>query len=41
MLIFDFEGSRRSLKIMRISKGKCWVKHIELHRPEDVEVVSQ
>lgn len=40
VLIFEDGDKRTCLKIMRLSKGKCWVKQIELHKPEDVEVVD-
>lgn len=39
LLIFDYEGSKTKLKIMRMDKrsGKVWGKEIILHKPEDLE----
>lgn len=37
VLIFDFEGSKLYLKIMRKRHGKVWAKRVELHRPDEVE----
>jgi hypothetical protein len=40
VLVFEFEGTRTCLKIMRKSGDKVWAKHIDLVKPEDVEVVD-
>lgn len=40
VLIFDYEGSPVNLKIMRKKQGRVWAKKIDLHNPDDVEVVE-
>lgn len=38
VLIFNYEGSKTMLKIMRKYKGKVWAKEIWLYRPDQIEI---
>lgn len=40
ILIFDFEGSKNYLKIMRIKKPKIWVKQVETYSIEEFEQMT-
>lgn len=40
VLIFNYEGSKTMLKIMRKHKGKVWAKEIWLYRPDQVGIVD-
>lgn len=41
VMIFDYEGSKTYLKIMRKRKGKVWAKEIQMYRPEEVGIVNK
>lgn len=38
VLIFNYEGSKTMLKIMRKYKDKVWAKEIWLYRPDQIEI---
>lgn len=38
VFMFDYEGSRTELKIMRITpKGRVWAREIHTHHPDEVK----
>ncbi len=41
VMIFEFEGSKTYLKIMRKHKGKVWAKEIQLYRPDQIDIVDR
>lgn len=41
ILVFDYEGSKTCIKIMRKFKGKVWGKEVQLYRPDQVEVTDK
>lgn len=41
VLMFDFEGSRLELKIMRKHNKKVWAKQITTHHPDEVVVTQK
>lgn len=41
VLIFDFEGSKTYLKIVRKRNGKVWAKEIDTYSPEEVIIVNR
>lgn len=38
VMVFDFEGSKTYLKVMRKRNGKVWVKNNYLYHPDEVEI---
>lgn len=40
ILVFDFEGSKNYLKIMRINKPKIWVKQVDTYSIEEFETMT-
>jgi hypothetical protein len=41
VMMFDFEGSRNDLKIMRKHNKKVWAKQIVTHHPDEVIVTQK
>ena len=37
VLVFDFEGSKLYLKVMRKRNGKVWAKETKLYLPNEVQ----
>jgi hypothetical protein len=38
VLIFNYEGSKTNIRIMRKYKGKVWGKEVQLYRPDQITV---
>lgn len=38
ILMFDYEGSKTNIRIMRKYKGKVWGKEVQLYKPEEVGI---
>jgi hypothetical protein len=41
ILIFDYEGSKIYMKIMRKRHGKLWAKEITTYNPDQIDIVDK